>query len=249
MFGDEDCVRYTIERPLAPWQTWRALASYVGHWQLRGYGPYAVVEKATGSMLGPVGLWFPSEWPEPEIKWSLTKRFWGRGFATEAAMAVRNMAAAVLRRARLISVIRPGNIRSASVALRLGGILEGTIPFRGDVAVVYAYDLTRTLPVAPSNPRALPPWIPAEALAAIDTSELAEDSPGLIEECVRLGQVVGANVAAYRSDARGVQGGLCSCYRAADLPPALQWELTRAERRFVGVVFVAYQSPLAKHDR
>jgi RimJ/RimL family protein N-acetyltransferase len=153
MFGDQDCVRYTIEQPLAHWQTWRALASYVGHWQLRGYGPYAVVEKATGFMLGPVGLWFPSEWPEPEIKWSLTKRFWGRGFATEAAMAVRNMAGAALRRARLISVIRPGNTRSASVAGRLGGVLEKTIPFRGDLAAVYAYDLKAPPSVAPSDRR------------------------------------------------------------------------------------------------
>jgi RimJ/RimL family protein N-acetyltransferase len=248
MFGDEDCVRYTIAQPLAPWQTWRALASYVGHWQLRGYGPYAVVEKATGSMLGPVGLWFPSEWPEPEIKWSLAKRFWGLGFATEAAVAVRNMAAGTLNRARLISLVRPGNTRSASVARRLGGVLEKTIPFRGDVAAVYAYDLKRPAPVASSNPRALPPWISAEILAAIDLSELAEDSPGLVEECVRLGKVVGANVAAYRSDARGLQGGLCSYYRAANLSPALLRELTRAERTFLRVVFVAYQSRLARHD-
>lgn len=40
------------------------------------YGPYAVVEKATGSMVGPVGLCFPIEWLEPEIKWCLARRFW-----------------------------------------------------------------------------------------------------------------------------------------------------------------------------
>ena len=126
--------------------------------------------------------------------------------------------------------------------------MEKTIPFPGELAAVYAYDLKRPRPMAPSNPRALPPWISAKVLAAIDPSELAEDSPGLVEECVRLGKVVGANVAAYRSDAQGVQGGLCSYYRAANLPPALLRELTRAERTFVGVVFVAYHSPLARHD-
>jgi RimJ/RimL family protein N-acetyltransferase len=141
MFGDEACVQYTIEQPLAAWQTWRALAAYLGHWQLRGYGPYAVVDKSTGSMVGPVGLWCPLEWPEPEIKWSLAKRFWGHGFATEAAMAVRDMAATALRRTRLVSVIRPDNIRSQAVARRLGGIHEKTIPFRGGVADVYAYNL------------------------------------------------------------------------------------------------------------
>lgn len=141
MLGDEACVRYTIGQPLARWQTWRALASYLGHWQLRGYGPYAVVEKATSAMLGPVGLWFPIEWPEPEIKWSLARRFWGFGFATEAAAAVRDMAASVLRRSRLVSVIRPENTRSKAVAHRLGGVYEKTIPFREGVADVYAYKL------------------------------------------------------------------------------------------------------------
>lgn len=141
MFSDRACVQYTIEQTLAHWQTWRALASYLGHWQLRGFGPYAVVEKSSGSMVGPVGLWFPIEWPEPEIKWSLTRRFWGFGFASEAAAAVRDMAAAVLHRTRLISVIRPGNVRSQAVARRLGGVYEKQIPFRGDVADVFAYDL------------------------------------------------------------------------------------------------------------
>lgn len=105
------------------------------------YGPYAVVEKATGSMVGPVGLCFPIEWLEPEIKWCLARRFWGSGFATEAAMAVRDMAAQVLRRTRLISVIRSGNSRSQAVARRIGGVYEKTIPFRGGVAEVYAYPL------------------------------------------------------------------------------------------------------------
>jgi RimJ/RimL family protein N-acetyltransferase len=137
MFSDELSVKYTIEQPLAHWHSWRSLAAYIGHWQLRGYGPYAVVEKATGSMVGPVGLWFPIEWPEPEIKWSLTRRFRGSGFAA----AVRDMAAAILRRTRLISVIRPENTRSKAVALRLGGAYEKTIPFRGREADVFAYRL------------------------------------------------------------------------------------------------------------
>ena len=47
MFSDVDCVRHTIKTTLTRWQTWRTLAGYIGHWQMRGYGPYAVVEKST----------------------------------------------------------------------------------------------------------------------------------------------------------------------------------------------------------
>jgi RimJ/RimL family protein N-acetyltransferase len=142
IFRDEECVRYTIGSPLVQWQTWRTLASYIGHWHLRGYGPYAVVERSTGAMIGPVGLWCPGEWPEPEIKWSLARRFWGNGYASEAAAAVKAMAVHTLGWRRLISLIVPENVRSKAVALRLGGRYEKTIPFRGGAAEIFVYDLT-----------------------------------------------------------------------------------------------------------
>ena len=141
MFQDPECVRYTIGAPLNRWQTWRALAAYVGHWQLRGYGPYAVVDRSSATMMGAVGLWFPGEWPEPEIKWSLARRFWGRGFAAEAATAVRDMATRHLRWRRLVSLILPENQRSKAVATRIGGHFEKTIPFRDGVADMFAYEL------------------------------------------------------------------------------------------------------------
>jgi RimJ/RimL family protein N-acetyltransferase len=141
MFRDEECVRYTIGSPLLPWQTWRALAGYVGHWQLRGYGPYAVVERSTGAVMGPVGLWCPGEWPEPEIKWSLARRFWGNGYASEAAAAVKAMASGALGWQRLVSLIMPENDRSKAVAQRLGGRYEKTIAFRDGLAEIFAYDL------------------------------------------------------------------------------------------------------------
>ena len=52
MFEDEECVRYMIKTPHTHWQTWRMLAGYVGHWTMRGYGPYATVEKSSGKMMG-----------------------------------------------------------------------------------------------------------------------------------------------------------------------------------------------------
>lgn len=102
-FRDEECVRYTIKTPLEDWQTWRMLACYIGHWTMRGYGPYAVVEKSSSELVGAVGLWFPGEWPEPELKGALRRCFWGKGYATEAASAVCDMAQRTLKWKRLIS--------------------------------------------------------------------------------------------------------------------------------------------------
>jgi RimJ/RimL family protein N-acetyltransferase len=60
MFEDQECVRYTIKTPLTHWQTWRTLAGYVGHWSMRGYGPYAVVEKSSGKMMGQLDYGIPA---------------------------------------------------------------------------------------------------------------------------------------------------------------------------------------------
>lgn len=141
MLGDEECVRYTLKTPQQEWQTWRILAGHIGHWHLRGYGPYAAVDKATDHFIGIIGLWYPGDWPEPEIKWSLAREFWGKGYATEGGQAVRNMVSKHLGRTRLISLILPDNKSSKAVAMRLGGIYEKTISFRKEEADIFVYDL------------------------------------------------------------------------------------------------------------
>ena len=141
LFHDEESVRYTIKTPLENWQTWRMLACYIGHWKIRGYGPYAVIEKNEGELVGAVGLWFPGEWPEPELKWALRKCFWGYGYATEAATEVRDMVKRDLKWTRLISLIFQGNLRSIAVAKRLGAKFEKTVPFRDSAADIFVHNL------------------------------------------------------------------------------------------------------------
>jgi len=92
-------------------------------------------------MTSPVGLWYPGDWPEPEIKWSLARDSWGKGYATEAALAVQRMAKLHLGWDRLISLILPENERSKEVAKRLGGKYEKIIPFRGESAQIFVYNL------------------------------------------------------------------------------------------------------------
>jgi hypothetical protein len=173
------------------------------------------------------------------------------------------MAFAVLGRTRLVSVIRPGNAQSQAVARRLGGRYEKTIPFRGGVADVYAYGLDSVAGSSAEGPRlqrantdrgdalrgiepAVPSWVPEEARPDIDLSELAANSSTLRAECARLAALLGANVAAYRRDAPGGPGGLCSRYRSMTLTVGQLHELRRAERLFPDVAFVAYRRPLER---
>jgi RimJ/RimL family protein N-acetyltransferase len=125
-------------KPLSRFVAWRAFTDMVGHWTLRGFGMFAVVEKASAILVGRVGPWEPEGWPEFEIGWTLRSEYWGRGYATEAGMRCADYAFTELGRHHFISLISPGNARSISVAERLGERLEGevTLPHIPDEPVL-----------------------------------------------------------------------------------------------------------------
>lgn len=138
-YSDAECTRFTFRRALTEGGTWRAMAGMAGHWQLRGYGPYAVEEKSTRTVLGTVGLWYPVEWPEPEIKWALARCRWGRGYASEAVRAVQRMARQSLPELRLISLIDSRNEASIRLALAVGARFEREMEFANAAFHVYRH--------------------------------------------------------------------------------------------------------------
>ena len=107
-------------------QAWFGFLSGIGHWQWHGFGFFMVVEQATGLPVGRVGLIKHSDWPDVELAWHLFEEAEGKGFATEAAMAVKAWAAGDLGLGQLYSYIDCTNTRSQAVAKRLGAITDGT---------------------------------------------------------------------------------------------------------------------------
>lgn len=116
-------------------QSWRQLATEIGHWTLRGYGRFAVSDTATGDFIGIIGPWNPEGWPEPEIGWDLWDGFEGRGYATEAAAAARNWCYDTLGWTTAISLVDPANAGSAAVARRLNCQMERLYDLPGYGAV------------------------------------------------------------------------------------------------------------------
>ena len=169
-FGDADSVRYTTRRAFNEAETWRAFAGVAGHWALRGYGPYVLERRDAGpepgaepgAVIGLCGLWYPNDWPEPEIKWSLVPAARGQGYAAEAARAVRAMAHVHLGWTP-ISLIDHENAASIALARAVGAAHESSIAFRGSTAHVYRH---ARAPVSPGEPRQAR-TDDAEALAAL----------------------------------------------------------------------------------
>lgn len=140
-YSHPECTRYTLGRVLSEGESWRLTATLAGHWLLRGYGPYALQEKASGTMIGAVGLWFPIDFPEREIKWALHPASWGKGYASEAARTVVDMARRAYPGQPPISFIDKDNAASIRVALSVGAKLENEVDFRSRRFQIFRHQL------------------------------------------------------------------------------------------------------------
>jgi RimJ/RimL family protein N-acetyltransferase len=107
-------------------------------WSERGYGRLAIVDRATGQILGRSGLKYWPEFQETEVGWLLRPDAWGHGFATEAARACIEWGFHGLRLPHITAMIRPDNRRSIRVADRLGMSPLRHDTLLGDSVVVYS---------------------------------------------------------------------------------------------------------------
>lgn len=137
--ADPEVMRFLGDRGvLSRDDAWRQMAMILGHWTLRGYGMWALEDRATGALVGRAGPHYPEGWPEPEIGWALARPYWGHGLAYEAAWAAMNFAFDQLGWARAISLIDAANTRSIRLAERLGERYERDVTVRGHRVGLYA---------------------------------------------------------------------------------------------------------------
>lgn len=122
--GDADVMRYIIDEPMTRAQAWWNIARYVGHWQIRGYGMYAAVEKSSGTIVGHMGFLNPEGGRGFELGWILARDAWGKGYASEGTRALVDYAFGPLGQSHIVCVINQHNARSLAVAERLGARLE-----------------------------------------------------------------------------------------------------------------------------
>lgn len=126
--------------PLDPGRCWRSFATLLGHWLIRGTGGFVFQLKDDPAPLGQVGPWYPGDWPEAEIGWTV----WdpaaeGKGYVTEAARAVLSHVFRELRWPTAVSYIDADNLRSIAVAERLGATLDPDAARPNDEVVVYRH--------------------------------------------------------------------------------------------------------------
>lgn len=89
-------------------------------WAERGYGMFAVVEKASDRFVARVGPMITPETGRIEIAWSTLPDVFGKGYATEAAQASIDFTFARAKLDALDCYLRPDNTASRRVAEKVG---------------------------------------------------------------------------------------------------------------------------------
>jgi RimJ/RimL family protein N-acetyltransferase len=111
------------------------------HQREHGYGLFTLVHRDDDRVIGDCGL----ERIDlgAELGYDLRSDYWGRGLATEAASAVRDLAFGELGLDRVVSLIRVGNDRSRHVAEKIGMSLAEVIDRHGVAYWLYAMEARR----------------------------------------------------------------------------------------------------------
>lgn len=143
MCADPEVMRHIGDGgPVDRAAAWRQMALFLGHWPLRGFGMWALEERASGRLVGRAGYLQPEGWPGTELGWLLGREWWGQGLAAEACRAALAQREA-LGIGALISLIRPDNRRSAALAQRLGATLARSVDFLGAPVQVWEHPAAR----------------------------------------------------------------------------------------------------------
>lgn len=126
MWNDPIVTRFIGGRSYTPEEVWQRLQRYAGSWVLLGHGFWAIDEKATGKLIGEIGIMDAKREMDPpfgddrELGWALLPEAHGKGYASEALQATLGWEARVFGAPCLVCMIDPDNAPSIKLAQKFG---------------------------------------------------------------------------------------------------------------------------------
>ena len=144
-------------RPLTAEESEREIEAMVDQWHRLGFGHWAVELRETGELVGRTGAKRHADWdldPEnTEVGWLYARSAWGRGFATEGAIAAVRFLLEDLSRPEVISIARLENLASHRVMRKAGLEWAGVRRWYERRADVLWYSSKRTAEKTGDAPR------------------------------------------------------------------------------------------------
>ena len=144
-----EVVTHISGKPRTKPQSWDAFLRNAGHWQISGFGQWAVQVRGIQAMVGQTGFFFGSRElgedfdPYPEAGWVMEPAAQGRGLGLEAVQAAHDWFDRVVA-GRTVCMITPENTGSLRIAEAMGYAPMREVEIEGDPVVL----MTRKGPVA-----------------------------------------------------------------------------------------------------
>jgi RimJ/RimL family protein N-acetyltransferase len=119
--SDPETTKYMLYLPNKKLEeTHSFLARVSAEWQKEEPSFYEFAIIYNSIHIGAVSVYLNKEKTEGELGWILNKKYWGKGFATEAALAVKSFAVKELKVKKLVAHCDSRNLKSAHVMEKIG---------------------------------------------------------------------------------------------------------------------------------
>jgi len=125
IWGTPEVVSHVSGTPWPRARSWDAFLRNAGHWQIAGFGQWAVQIHGHPAMAGQTGFFFGSRGlgedfdPYPEAGWVMAPEFQGQGFGQDAVGAAHDWFDRVVT-GRTVCMVLPDNGNSMRIAQALG---------------------------------------------------------------------------------------------------------------------------------
>lgn len=138
--ADPEVVKYTGDPPFESVESARSFLENYDQYQKYGYGRWAVLLKETGEFLGWCGLKYLPESNETDLGYRFFQKHWGKGYATEAALACVEYGFKNLGLTRIVGRVMKANSASVKVLEKTGLRFAGEFEFQGHPDLYYILD-------------------------------------------------------------------------------------------------------------
>lgn len=122
----EDASRYILNGPVESYAKF-------------GFGLYLVALKETDTAIGICGLLKREALEDVDIGFAFLPKFWGKGYAYEAASAVMEYGRAVLGLKRIVAITAPHNEASIRVLRKMGMRFERMVQMPGEAEEIQLF--------------------------------------------------------------------------------------------------------------
>lgn len=117
---DPEVIQYTGDDPFESIEEAREFLEKYESYKKYGFGRWAVILKETDEYLGWCGLKYTPELDEFDIGYRLMKKFWGKGYATEAAEVCLKLGFEQFNMKTIVGRVMPANSASLRVLEKIG---------------------------------------------------------------------------------------------------------------------------------